>query len=200
MLAEGEISPGIRKGILVDSSGRVILGTGSASSPSIGVRSGYVLKRVSATVTRPADVNAYTIADAVSNSTTAPTVFQLDLATAGAVAGQGVEIRRLSIVSSAKQPLLPLFNVFMSPTTFAATNDNSPLSIPATNAEAGGIFMNCDMQNSSAINAFCDYNGAPFEIILAPADTKLYCALQAANAYIPVSAEKFTIIAWIALL
>lgn len=205
MLAEGEISPGIRKGILVDSAGRVILGTaesgfGSASNPNVGIRSGYVLKRVSANFIRPADVVGYTIADAITNSTTAPTVFQLDLAAAGAVAGQAIEIRKLAIVSSVKQTLLPLINVFLSSVTFAATNDNVALSIDDTTMELGGAWFNCDVQNSTTLNSRVAYLGMPQPLVLAPADTKLYGILQAANAYIPVSAEKFTILAWIALL
>ena len=53
MLAEGEISPGIRKGILVDSEGRIILGSGNNSiSGSLPVESSGI--KNTATVTRVA--------------------------------------------------------------------------------------------------------------------------------------------------
>ena len=57
MLAEGEISPGVRKGILVDSAGRVILGSGSNSISggipveSSGVKNTATVSRVSASAT-----------------------------------------------------------------------------------------------------------------------------------------------------
>jgi hypothetical protein len=37
-------------------------------------------------------------------------------------------------------------------------------------------------------------------MLLDASDTKLYGTLKAANAYIPASAEKFTINVWVALL
>lgn len=205
MLAEGEISPGIRKGIHVDSSGRIILGTeesgfGSASNPNIGIRSGYILKRISTSFTRPADTTAYAIGDSISNSTSAPVPFELDLSTVGAVAGQSIEIRELVICSSIKQPLLPLINCYLSPVTFAATNDNAALDISDEVNEGGGHYLNCDLQNSSVSNSRCSYIGVARQMVLASDNTKLFGALQAANAYVPGSAEKFTILAWIALL
>ena len=163
-------------------------------------KTGYKLKRISTSFTRPADTTQYAIGDAISNSTSAPTVFELDLASVGAVAGQSIELRKLAIVSNIKQATLPLINAFLSSTTFAATNDNSALSIDDTTMEQGGSFFACDMQNSSALNQRCAYIGPPQPMILSSADTKLYGVLQAANAYTPGSEEKFTIIAWVALL
>lgn len=160
-------------------------------------KTGYSLKRVSASFTRPADTTAYAIGDAITNSTSAPTVFQLDLS-AFCVPGQSIEVRKLAVVSSIKQSTLPLINVFLSSTTFTATNDNSALSIDDTTMEAGGSWFNCDLQNSTAANARVAYTGSHQPLVLAAADTKLYGTLQAANAYTPGSAEKFTIIAWIA--
>lgn len=163
-------------------------------------KTGYNLKRISASFSRPSDTTAYAIGDAISNSTSAPTVFELDLSTIGAVAGQAVEIRKLAVVSRVKQSLLPLINVFLSSTTFTATNDNSALSIDDTTMETGGSWFNCDLQNSTSLNSRVAYSGAPQPIVLASDDTKLYGAMQAANAYVPASGEKFTILAWIALL
>jgi hypothetical protein len=161
---------------------------------------GYRLVQASTSFTRPNDTTAYTTGDAVTNSTSAPVVFQLDLGALGAVAGQQIEVRKLSVVSSVKGAALPLFNVFLSNVTFTATNDNSPLDITDAVMEADGSWFVCDVQNSTLSNARCSYVNVPSPMVLAAADTKLYGTIQTAIAYTPASAEKFTIIAWIALL
>ena len=179
--------------------GQIALDELPAGTKLIG-KTGYQLKRISTSFLRPGDTAQYAIGDAITNSTSAPTVFSLDLATIGAVAGQSIEIRKLAIVSNIKQATLPLISVFLSSVTFAATNDNAALSIDDTTMEQGGSFFACDVQNSTALNARCAYIGPPQPMVLAAADTKLYGALQAANAYTPGSEEKFTVIAWVALL
>lgn len=161
---------------------------------------GYTLKKISATVTRPNDTNTYAIGDAITGSTSAPAVFELDLSTIGAVVGQSVEIRKLAVVSSAKQTLLPLINAYISTTTFTATNDNAALDIDDTTMEGGGSWFSCDEQNYTASNSRVAKSGINAPMVLAAADTKLYGTMQAANAYVPVAQEKFTIIAWVALL
>ena len=164
------------------------------------IPTGYSLKRISTSFTRPTDTNTYAIGDAINTSTSAPAIFELDLSTIGAVAGQAVEIRKLAVVFNVKQSLLPLVNVFLSSTTFSATNDNAALSIDDTTMESGGSWFNCDIQNSTTLNSRVAYSGVPQPLVLAAADTKLYGTLQAANAYVPASGEKLTIIAWVALL
>lgn len=163
-------------------------------------KTGYKMVKVTTNFTRPADGVAYAVGDAITNSTTSPTVFQLDLGALGAVAGQAIEIRKLAVISSVKQSVLPLFNVFISDLTFTATNDNSALDITDASMEADGSWFNCDVQNYTASNSRVSYINVPMPMMLAAADTKLYGIIQAANAYIPVSGEKFTIIAWVALL
>jgi hypothetical protein len=163
-------------------------------------KTGFTLKKISTNFTRPADTTAYAIGDAITNSTSAPTVFQLDLASIGAVVGQSVEIRKCVIISSTKQSILPLCKVYLSATTFTATNDNSALDIDDTTMEAGGCWFDCDVNNSTASNSRCASVGIHEPMILAAADTKLYGTIQANNAYVPVSGEKFTIIIWVALL
>lgn len=169
-------------------------------SKTSGLPTGYNLYRVTTNFTRPNDTNAYAVGDAVTNSTSAPAVFQLDFGAIGAEAAQGMEVRKLAVVSSAKQATLPLLNVFLSNATFTATNDNSALDIADATMEAGGSWFSCDAQNYTASNSRCAYIGCPAPMVLAAADTKLYGAIQAANAYTPVANEKFTIVAWVALL
>jgi hypothetical protein len=74
------------------------------------------------------------------------------------------------------------------------------LAIADATMEAGGKWINLETQNYTANNAVISKENANTPMILAVADTKLYGTLQAANAYPPVSGEKFTIIIWVALL
>jgi hypothetical protein len=163
-------------------------------------KTGYKLVQVSANFTRPSDGNVYAVGDAVTNSTSAPVVFQLDLGALGAVNGQGIEVRKLAVVSSVKQSTLPLLNVFLSRTTFTATNDNAALDIDDATQQADGAWFTCDVQNYTASNSRVEYLSNPQPMVLAAADTKLYGIIQAANAYTPVSGEVFYILAWVALL
>ncbi len=160
---------------------------------------GYKLVKVSTSFTRPADTTQYAVGDAITNSTSAPVPFQLDL-TSIVNGGRGIEIRKIAVVSSAKQSTLPLINVFLCPETFDATNDNSALSITDAVQENGGGWLNCDVQNYTALNSRVAYVGLPVPIVMPSDSQKLYGTLQAANTYTPVSGEKFTIVAWIAIL
>lgn len=178
----------------------LLTGISLASSANRIGQTGYTLKKISVPFTRPSDTTTYAVGDAVTNSTSSPTVFEMDLASIGAVVGQSFEVRKLVVVSSVKQSLLPLFNVYLSPTTFTATNDNSPLDIADATQEAGGAWFQCDTQNYTASNSRVANTGIHEPMVLASNDTKVYGSMQAGNAYIPVSGEKFTIIAWVALL
>jgi len=171
----------------------------TAGAAHIG-KFGFTLKKISTNFTRPNNTDTYAQFDAITTSTSAPAIFELDLASIGAVAGQAVEIRKVAVVSSAKQTLLPLVNAYLSPTTFTATNDNAELSIDDTTMETGGCWLECDTQNRTALNSRVAKSNLNEPMILAAADTKLYGTLQVNNNYVPVASEKFTIIIWVALL
>jgi len=165
---------------------------------NLGIK--YKLIKCYTTFTRPANTTAYVIGQAVTNSTSAPTLWQLDLGAQGALPGQGCEVRKIAVVTSAKQTLLPTWNVYLSPTSFTATNDGTALSIPTAQMGVGGSWFNLDTVNSTAINNRSALIGCNTPLLLDPADTKLYGTMQAANAYIPTSAEIIYVIVWIALL
>lgn len=162
-------------------------------------RSGYVAKKASISFTRPSDTNIYAAGDAITNSTSAPSVFEVDLSSLGAVVGQSILIQSVSVVSSVKQATLPLVNVFLSPVTFVATNDNSALSIDDVTMKVGQ-WINCEFQNYSAVNSVVRSGIVNEVFTLDAADTKLYGTLQVMNAYTPASAEEFTIVVSFALL
>ena len=161
---------------------------------------GYTLKKVSTNFTRPSDTTPYTVGDAITNSTSAPAVFQLDLGALGAVGGQAVEVRKIAVISSAKQAILPLMNIYLSNVTFTATNDNSALDIADEVMNAGGAWFQTDTQNYTVGNSRTSQQNISIPMTLAEADTKLYGILQDAIGYTPASGEVFTIVAWIALL
>ena len=168
------------------------------------VPTGISLKQVVGTViTRPADTTAYAIGDAISGSTSAPTLVQFDLAAAGISAGDSIQIRRCVFAFNAKPDVLPLITAYFSRTNFAhgvdsaVYTDNSPLAIPHAINAAGGAMLLCDVQSSSAINCRAAYVSPPVDMVLAPNDTKLYMIPQASNAFTPTSGMVITPIIWV---
>lgn len=142
--------------------------------------------------TRPADTTAYAVGDAVTNSTSAPTVLQLTIP--GAVNGQAYVITEAKVISSNKGATLPLFNLYLFKTTFAATNDNAALAIDQTTYESGGIVVALTEQSSVSAYSRVVATGLNYVRALDANDTKLYATLQAANAYTPASGEKLTVV------
>jgi hypothetical protein len=180
----------------------LVFGELSAGSQYIG-KTGIALKQVVGTViTRPSDTTAYAAGDAISNSTSAPTLCEFDLAEAGLSAGESFEIRRLVLAIDAKPAILPIITAYLTRTSFAhgvagaVLADNSPLAIPHAINESGGAMLLCDLQSSGATNCRCAYVSPSIDMILAPDSTKLYMCLQAANAFTPTSGMKITPIMW----
>ena len=147
--------------------------------------------KASAAFNRPADTTAYAIGDAVTNSTSAPTALQL---TVGATNGQAYVITEAVVISSAKGATLPLFTLYLFPTTFTATNDNVALAIDQTTYESGGAIIPLTEQSSVSARARVGASGLNIVRALAAGDTKLYATLQAANAYTPASGETLTVV------
>jgi hypothetical protein len=160
---------------------------------------GYQLKKISTSFVRPNDTTPYSVGDAISNSTSAPTAFILDFSDILDLNG-AFEVRKLTVVSSVKGATLPIINVYLSSSTFATSNDNAALDLTDAVQESGGAWFLCETQNYTASNSRCSYVGTPTPMILDGTTQKLYGTFQAANAYTPAAQEKFTIIAWVALL
>lgn len=148
--------------------------------------------KASNSFTRPADTTAYTIGDAITNSTASPAVLQITIP--GAVNGQAYVITEAKVISSNKGATLPLFNLYLFPTTYTATNDNAALTIDQTTYESGGIVVALTEQSSVASYSRTVATGLNYVRALDTNDTKLYTTLQANNAYTPASGEKFTVV------
>lgn len=143
--------------------------------------------------TRPANVTAYTALDAISNSTSEPTILSQDLAAQGASVGRFLVVTNAMVISSVKGTGLTC-NVVMFPAAFTATNDNSELSIDDTTAALGGLVIPCQTNYTLGVNARAVSDPGWWQMQLGAASTTVYFALQAVSAYTPASEEVFTVV------
>ncbi len=108
---------------------------------------------ISATVTRPADTNAYTANDAFANSTSAPTVGGFTLTGMARASGGNGIIRSAAVSLSAGTALQGEIWLFDQAVT--ATNDNAALSVSDSDILnlVGVIPFNCtDLNAANAIS------------------------------------------------
>lgn len=157
----------------------------------------------SASVTRPADTNTYAAGDVLCNSTSAPMTMKFNAVTVGE--GDGVNntaiINQAVIVSSANQTLKPDLELWLFDTDIALDNDNAAFT--PTDAElltlVGVIdFPYLDWKVGDATagaggNSVCIAKNQGIPVKTLSGSKKLYGALVARNAYIPVSGEVFTV-------
>jgi hypothetical protein len=178
----------LEKGL--NSSGTFSLG---ASTNFIG-RSGAVCFKASTNFTRPANTTQYTLNDAITDSTSIPTIMSFDLASFGAVVGQFFCITNARVISSVKPTSAQLLaNLWVFMTTFTATNDNSELSIDDTTTQSGGLVIPCGNGYQTALNHRCVSDSGQWIGKLASNDTKLFFTLQDASGYTPQSGERFDV-------
>lgn len=152
-----------------------------------------IIRRPTATFTRPSDTTAYASGDLVANSTTANQVAPLQFTVARESGGSGM-IRRARIRKSGTSVTnaafrLHLYNV--SPT--ASNGDNGAWLTNQSIEYVGALDITCD-------RAFTDGaigNGTPtvgFEInFKLESGSILYGLLEARGAYTPASAEVFLV-------
>lgn len=149
--------------------------------------------RAAANFTRPSDTTAYAVWDAISNSTSAPSIMSVDLTSFGAVANQFVCFTNARIISSVAQATLPQVNVFLSNQTFTATNDNAQFSVSDAIAQGETLIIPCLNTYNLSANSRCVSDSGQWVFQLG-ATTNIFFALQAANAYTPASGERFDVI------
>jgi hypothetical protein len=153
---------------------------------------------VTGSITRPANTTAYTAADALTDSATAPTT----LALSGCVRSNGGtgEIHSIAVVDSSAEATKPDLDVFVFSSTIVPTNDNAAFAV--TDAELRTCVAHVALPGSGF--ALGNGNGLlksaaltlPFRC--ASSSTSLHVALVVRNAYTPVSAERFDVILGIA--
>lgn len=151
----------------------------------------FNMKTVSASLTRPADTTQYAVADALTDSTSAPTA--LNFEKVGQSNGQKVSIVGAMITSTAKQTTLPQLDLWLFKTAPTATNDNSAFALTdAHNDECVGI-VEFDSWKYSANNSRSDVNTINLPVELDQDDLDLYGLLVLKNTYTPVSGETFKV-------
>lgn len=143
-------------------------------------------------VTRPADVTAYADGDAITDSTASPTLAAI--AGAAKAANYGGLITGLTFSRSVAAVALAAFDVYIFDTAIAVTNDN--VAWPPTDAEAktliGIVSIAAADWKAGTLNAYVRKTGLNIGFV-SDASNKLYFALVARAAYVPASAEVFTL-------
>lgn len=154
-------------------------------------------KTISTNFTRPADTNAYAAGDAVTNSTSAPSILTFD-AVARANAGSGVIVGAV-LIDSANQATKGQFELWLYDTSFSADNDNAAFtpSDGETETLIGVIEFNIpkvgDATSGAGGNCVYPVPNLSIPYTCGGSSDDIFGLLVVRNAYTPVSAEKFTV-------
>jgi hypothetical protein len=145
--------------------------------------------------TRPANTTQYAIGDAVSDSTSSPTV--LEFANIATNVTKTIIIQEVMITSSAAQATLPQFKLWLFNASPTAINDNSAFTL--TDAENNTCQATIELTSPNVISSKAT-NNSRLEITnlqriirAGSSSLSLYGLLEARNAYTPISGEIFTI-------
>ena len=147
---------------------------------------------VTATFTRPADTTAYTANDAMSDSTSAPTVLEFNFN--GQQITGAARIKSVTLIKSAPGVTNADFTLMLYDMTIAALADNA--AFDTSDAEAATCvgfvkFANADAEVST-LNAVWSEKNVDLAFHCANDSTTLYAAMVARGAWTPTSAEVFT--------
>lgn len=157
------------------------------------VTAGGITKVITTSYTRPADTTTYTAGDVVANSTSAATI--LSFADIASFEGGGGVIHSAALIDSSAESTKPEFDLYLFDTTVVMENDNAAWAPSDAEMETclGVITFDLDdFKVGSGNGIICNKNiGLPFSCV--SGSTTLYGILVARNAYVPTSAEKFTI-------
>lgn len=152
---------------------------------------------VSDSFTRPADTTAYAAGDAIADSASAPTVNEI--AKCARKTGGGGLIESVILIDSANVATALEAELWIFDKTVTPDNDNAAFT--PTDAEAETVVAIIPLTTSYVGDATAGAGGN--RVYLPAAVNKkfkcqansrsLFWALVARNAYVPVSAEKFTV-------
>ena len=146
---------------------------------------------VSCAFSRPADTTQYAIGDAISDSTSAPTV--LTFSDVGTDFAQFFTLDFVIVTTTAKQSTLPQINLWLFDAAPTAVNDNAAFAL--SDAENDSVLRVVELTSVySATNNARLENFACESLLRMGSTTKnLYGALVAANTYTPVASETFNV-------
>lgn len=145
--------------------------------------------KATAYFSRPGNTDAYVANDAITNSTSAPAVLDIDLSSQIS-AGDYLMITNCRVSGSSKLTG-PAVNVWVMPATFAATNDNAELSIDDASMQADGICIPCYNLATTALNTRMFADGI---YMLKTTTTHIYVTLQALTGFTPGNADRYDVI------
>jgi len=142
----------------------------------------------STSFTRPADVTQYAVGDAISDSTSAPNVLELQVSNADRM----VVVTDIAIISSVAAGTTPQFTAFFTgeDLSSATIDDNDALDIDSATFNSNVEAIQITETHVTASQAKVIASGASKPIRLT-ADGKLNVILSALNTYTPTSGEVF---------
>jgi hypothetical protein len=145
---------------------------------------------VTATITRPADTTAYAQYDAISDSTSAPTI--LTFSNVAQRVGEDVIVTE-AIITSANNTALPNFRLWIFDQSVSATNDNSKLELADADTEKCVAVIKIDDSYLTNSSSRAESANLAKQISCASSSTSLYGLLQTDESYTPISGEVFKI-------
>lgn len=156
--------------------------------------------KITDSIIRPANTTAYAAGDAVADSATAPTA---NVLTGAALAnGRGGTIKAVTLIDSANVAIAGDFEIWFFDAAYTLSNDNAafvPTDAVAKTVQAivslpgsGSIVGNAGAD--AAGNRVYQVKGIDKDFKCTSGSKDLYWALVARSAYIPVSAEEFTLV------
>lgn len=158
-------------------------------------------KVIDVTFARPANTTAYAIGDAVSDSTSAPTILTFSGA-ARANGGSGIIIGAM-MIDSFNQTTKGIFELALFDQSVSAINDNSAVAFAdADAAKCIGVInfgspyiLNTGAGTSGNVNYPAQNLGIPFTC--GGSSDDIFGQVIVRNAYTPGSAEEFTLRLWV---
>ena len=149
---------------------------------------------VTVQVTRPADTTQYSANDAISDSTSAPTV--LTLAGVAPDNGYGGIIRGCSLVKSTNTLTAAAFSVHLFRNTFTGLEDNAAVDLtdPEARTYIGGFAFAAADGLALGLNAIWSKTNLDIPFVCESTSDDLYVVLRSDSTYTPASAEIFDLI------
>lgn len=151
-------------------------------------------KLIEASFTRPADTATYAIGDAVNNSTSAPTIMTFS-SVVRQNAGGGV-LQNVLLIMSTAATLVADLDLMLFESSITMSNDNAAFSPSDADAKKciAVIPLRGAVDGSKlGLNVVFDSGPISRSFKAASGTRHIYGALVARNAYVPASAEEFTV-------
>jgi hypothetical protein len=164
------------------------------SSDSLFIqRNRTATRTVTQSFTRPADTNAYTAGDTVNNSTSAPTV--LTFTGMAREPGRGGTIQSAVLTMSSVASLAAELDLYLFDTAPTMQSDNAPWTPSDSEIQSlvAIISFYSVLRRTSANNVQYVAGSLGQSYTCLASTTNLFGLLVARNAYVPASAEQFTL-------